>query len=203
MTNAEGFILAGGASSRMGRDKAVLELGSIQFVKRIADSLSPITRRVVLVGPERTGPLNGFPRVSDVYPGWGALGGLHAALHACREGLALIVACDLPFVTADLFSRLISLLGDYDAVIPVQSDGRLQPLCAVYRPLPCTAVTEQLIETGERRPRALLDLVNARRVGFQEIAGLPNSELFFFNVNTPEDYLLAQRSVTGGTEPVV
>ncbi|HYG82174.1 MAG TPA: NTP transferase domain-containing protein, partial [Pyrinomonadaceae bacterium] len=134
MQDVEGFILVGGRSSRMGRDKARLTLGGLDFVGRIRDALAALTARVTLVGPaERCAAWPRLPSVPDFYVEWGALGGLHAAAAAARAEWAVVVACDLPFVTGELFVRLASLRENFDAVVPVQRDGRRQPLCALYR----------------------------------------------------------------------
>ena len=136
MDSVEGFILAGGASSRMGTDKARLLIGDESFVQRIGGRLSEVARKVSVVGKVDSSDLS-FPFVPDVHERWGALGGVHAALAACEAEWALVVACDLPHVTADLFNRLLLLATDFDAIAPVQQDGRRQPLCAVYRVAAC------------------------------------------------------------------
>jgi molybdopterin-guanine dinucleotide biosynthesis protein A len=195
MLEIEGFILSGGASSRMGTNKALLHLGGKQFVLRIAGALRQVCRSVSIVGAKDETNVLGLPAVPDVYPQWGALGGLHAALIACEAEWAAVVACDLPFVTGELFVRLAHLRENFDAVIPVQNDGRPQPLCALYRRAPCLSVAQELIESGERRPRTLLHTVNARRVMTNELTDLEGSSHFFMNVNTPEDYEQARKAV--------
>src|SRR6185295_4885070 len=121
----EAFILAGGASRRMGTDKSQLLIDRQTFAERISETLFKLTDSVTLVGRELEN--SSLPSVADVYPQWGALGGLHAALSACRRDWAIVVACDLPFVTAGLFSSLASLRLDHEAVVPTQPDGRPQP----------------------------------------------------------------------------
>jgi molybdopterin-guanine dinucleotide biosynthesis protein A len=121
MDSCEGFILAGGLSSRMGKDKSRLELGGRTFVERVAEALAAVTSKVSIVGanPQSDtetfklpahvlGDVCSLPLVSDVFEKWGALGGLHGALAASRAEWTAVVACDLPFVTADLFRRLAS-----------------------------------------------------------------------------------------------
>jgi molybdopterin-guanine dinucleotide biosynthesis protein A len=193
MLDAEGFILVGGASSRMGTNKALLDVGGRNFVERIHAALSFIASETSLVGAQAWyagWPL--LPIVPDVHVKWGALGGLHAALLACRAKWAAIVACDLPFVTGELFVRLASLRENFDAVAPVQPDGRLQPLCTLYRTEACRERAAELIRAGERRPRALLDTVKMRRVAFDELYDLDGADRFFINVNTPQDYATAR-----------
>jgi len=182
----QAFILAGGQSRRMGSDKSQLRLQNQTFVDKIAATLTDVAGAITLVGARYSHPH--FPSVADVYPQWGALGGLHAALSACKSEWALVVACDLPFVTAELFQYLVSLRTDHEAVVPLQSDRRPQPLSALYRIQPCLSRATKLIETGHRRPLDLLELVNTRWVPFTELTNLHQAEKFFVNINTPEDY---------------
>jgi molybdopterin-guanine dinucleotide biosynthesis protein A len=198
MASIEGFILAGGQSRRMGTDKSRLMINGQTFLERIAVELSAITGSVAVVGPARA-PVDldlpnsnvgqtGIRHVTDVYPNWGALGGVHAALSACCSGWALVVACDFPFVTRDLFTRLAELRDDVEAVAPIQSDLVSQPLCSLYRVTPCLGRAEELIKSGERKPIALLQSVRTRWVSFSEIADLEGASHFFDNINSPEDY---------------
>jgi molybdenum cofactor guanylyltransferase len=188
MLDVEGFILVGGKSSRMGQDKSRLLFGGQTSVERIAAELQPATSQVTLVGSAN--PNRDFKVVPDLHASWGALGGIHAALSVCRAGWALIVACDAPFVTRDLFARLQALSQQElpDAVVPIQPDGRPQPLCALYRHGPCWRAAEELIANGEHTPRVLLANVRTRWVQPDELKDLPGAENFFFNVNTPADY---------------
>ncbi|MFN2452900.1 MAG: molybdenum cofactor guanylyltransferase [Pyrinomonadaceae bacterium] len=196
MTDIESFILIGGASRRMGSDKARLNLGGRTFVARIADALSPITNTISIVGARTECESFNLPVVEDVYAGWGALGGVHAALRACRTEWAAIVACDLPFASAELFVRMASMREDFDAVAPLQSDGRPQPLCALYRAQTCVFRAEELIEAHERRARALLRVVATRFVSSDELADLRDAPLLFANINTAEDYARALKTVS-------
>jgi molybdopterin-guanine dinucleotide biosynthesis protein A len=182
----QGFILAGGASSRMGTDKSQLRLEQQTFTERIAATLLKITDSVSVVG--RDSDESSLPSVADVYPKWGALGGIHAALAACSREWAIVVACDLPFVTAELFSYLAALRMDHDAVVPIQEDGRPQPLAALYRVAPCLQQATELIEAGRRRPVDLLDAVKTCWVAFDELRNFARAQSFFVNINTPEDY---------------
>lgn len=199
MDSIEGFVLAGGASSRMGTDKAQLVLDGRTFVERIATALTAAANPITIVGANRAGN-DGFSLsgqmlavVPDVVESWGALGGLHAALSSARADWAFVVACDLPFVTGELFLHLAGLRGDFDAVAPVQEDGRPQPLCSIYRTASSRSIIEKLIKGGERRPVTLLQSVRTRWVAFEELANLDGASRFFENVNTPEDYARAEQ----------
>ena len=192
MFEMEAFILAGGASSRRGSDKARLRLGEQTFVERIAGALAPVALKVSVVSSRPDAGAWNMAVVPDVYAGCGTLGGLHAALFHSRSGWTAVVSCDLPFVTAELFRRLASFVRDgVDAVAPLQADGFLQPLCALYAREKCLEMAEDLLRSGELRPRELLRRVCARLVLFEELSELEASAHFFSNVNTPEDYARA------------
>lgn len=196
MFDVQGFILVGGASRRMGQDKAELRLGANTVLHRIAAELSAAASSVTLVGARQEYPGVQSPNVPDVHEKWGALGGIHAALSAAKTDWSIVVACDLPFVTRDLFARLKSLTDEsFDAIVPMQPDGRPQPVCALYRRDPCLPEIERLIGAGEHTPRALLANVRARHVQFAELNDLPGAENFFLNLNTPQDFERAKRLV--------
>jgi molybdopterin-guanine dinucleotide biosynthesis protein A len=195
MLDVEGFILVGGASSRMGNDKSALVLGEQTVVERIAMAMSGVAKKISVVGSRpRIYP---FPIVHDLAESWGPLGGIHAALNAAKAKWCFIIACDLPFVTSDLLERLLHLRSNdsaiFDAVVPIQADDYPQPLCAVYETTSCLAAAEQSIASGEHSPRALLDKVNTRYVPFNDLADLAGADDFFFNLNTPEHYERAKR----------
>jgi molybdopterin-guanine dinucleotide biosynthesis protein A len=187
MQAIEGFILAGGQSRRMGKDKWKLVLEGQSFVERIANEMAVVVTSVTVVG-NTSEAAEAIRTVRDVYPQWGALGGVHAALTHCSAEWALVVACDLPFVTRVLFAKMGSLRDNWDAVVPVQRDQIPQPLCALYRVDPCRSQAEIMINSGERKPIALLQSVRTRWVTFSEVEGIEGAASFFDNINTPQDY---------------
>jgi molybdopterin-guanine dinucleotide biosynthesis protein A len=195
MQTIAAFILAGGASRRMGTDKSQLILDGESFVERIAAALAKIGGEITVVGKPATDSTK-LRYVPDIYPNWGALGGVHTALASSAAPWCLIVACDFPFVTAELFSRLASLREYFEAVAPIQSDGIPQPLCALYQTERCLGRAEELINSGERKPLALLQSVQTRWVPFADLADLAGAERFFDNINTADDY---DRIVAKGT----
>jgi len=203
--DVEGFILVGGQSSRMGSDKSQLVFGKQTAVEHIVVALRPLTTMVRLVGARVQAEANGLDSVPDTHERWGALGGIQAALGACHSEWAVIVACDLPLVSHELFLRLWQLVkrnpGTCDAIVPIQPDERPQPLCAIYRREPCSETVERLIAEGEHKPRALLAKIRTRWVEFRELADLPGSEHFFLNVNTPQDYEQAVRALASLQTP--
>ncbi|HEY0349959.1 MAG TPA: molybdenum cofactor guanylyltransferase, partial [Pyrinomonadaceae bacterium] len=138
MLDVEAFILVGGRSSRMGKDKAGLPFGDRSAVALIAASLQVVSHTIRSVGGA-VPAVEGLPNIADAHDRWGPLAGIEAALCNSNSEYSLIVACDLPFVTGKLFERLIGVANHSAAIVPLQSDGRSQPLCAIYRRTPCLA----------------------------------------------------------------
>jgi molybdopterin-guanine dinucleotide biosynthesis protein A len=195
VVNFEGFILGGGASSRMGKNKAHLKLGGKTFVERAALSLSAIEpRRIFLVGDfTNENEATDIEILPDVFESdsRASIIGLHTALfHAETEWIA-VLACDLPFASGALFKILTEFLqNEFEAIVPLQKDERAQPLCALYRKT-CLPKVEAALASNEWSLKKLLEKLETRFVRFEEISDLPNAENFFFNVNTPADFARA------------
>lgn len=184
MTNLDAFILIGGRSSRMGRDKATLEIGGKTFVERARDTISNAfpASAITLVAARLDQVSNDLPVIVDIHKDRGPLGGLDAALKHSTEDCAFILACDMPLVTETSLQFLASFIdGDHDAVVPIQPDGRLQPLCAFYRVAACqSVVNEMLSSTDTLATAAIFDRVRTCTV---QVSGD-----VFTNVNTPEEF---------------
>lgn len=193
MLDVDGFILVGGESSRMGEDKSRLLVNGKTTVSLIAEALRPVTASIRIVGSHSEPSKDSLPNIPDLQNKWGPLGGIQAALRAGRSKFCVVVACDLPFVTTELFARLLSSREISDAIVPMQKDGRPQPLCAVYQREPCLVATENAIADNQHSPRAMLDRVRTRYIAFDELTNLPGSDHFFFNLNRPEDYESAKQ----------
>jgi len=149
MLDVEGFILVGGMSSRMGKDKSQLVFGDRTSVALIAASLQGVTRTIRTVGAA-VSAVERLANIADAHNQWGPLAGIEAALGNANSEYCLVVACDLPFVTAKLFERLIGVADRWEAIVPLQSDGRPQPLCAIYRRSACLAAARKAIANDER-----------------------------------------------------
>lgn len=202
----EGFVLVGGASRRMGTNKCLLHIDGVSLVSRVAGVLAATTARVRLVGKEPTVPEWSrvseqdkiqVPFVADVYrtadgaSPRSALTGLHAALWHARTAWVAVIACDLPFVTSDFVERLSGLRAareGIEAVIPVQPDGRRQPLCALYRRAPCLRRATEALDSGDHELNAFLRRLRTHEVRAHEVRDLPGARRFFVNLNTPDEY---------------
>lgn len=177
-----GFLLAGGRSSRMGSNKALLPFKGKTLIEHIAAEVSTVTHDVTLIGDSRLYVNFGYPIIQDIFVRCGPLSGIHAALHHSTAERNLIVACDMPEITAEFLSGLIERAeqGSAEVVLPVGPSGLPEPLCAVYhaRALP---VIEQALRRGVRK---VTDGLQGLAV---ELWHVPDSRLFH-NLNTPEDW---------------
>jgi len=191
------FVLAGGRSSRMGVDKAFLELGGKPLIARAVQLARGVTPDVRIVGdPEKYAPY--APAVSDRFVGRGPLGGIHAALTASSSDLSLILAVDLPFLDERFLSYLIAQAAVSGATVTVPStDGYFQPLCAAYR-RQFADVAEQALEAGRNKIDALFRSVRLRIIPEEELKGNGFSMSMFRNLNTPEEWGAAKREFPRG-----
>lgn len=195
MMNIDSFILIGGRSTRFGSPKALLKLDGRPLLDRTADTIRAALAetRITLVtsGPEQfLGLGTDLAFIFDIYEGRGPWGGLHAALAYARTEWIFVTACDYPRLEVDLLKYLAGLIdGTFDAIVPIQPDGRIQPLCAFYRVKPCLKIVEDILERNRPTPplRDIFESVNTRFVKFEELSDLPNAENFFQNINTPGD----------------
>jgi len=187
-----GIILAGGASRRLGRNKALLELGGRSLLAQARAKIHPLCREVIVVGdPGGTGQLWGTRHVADIYPGHGALGGIHAGLQAARTEYSLIVACDMPFLNRDLLWYMIGEVDSYDVVIP-RLNGLTEPLHALYS-RNCLGPIEGILARRGGRIISFFPQVRVRYIEQAEVDRFDPEHHSIFNINTAEDWRRAQK----------
>lgn len=177
-----GFVLAGGRSSRMGTDKALLRLQGETLLERAAQAVAFAAGSAVIVGdPLRYGAFR-YPVIPDTIRDSGPLGGIEAALAFTDAEWNLIVACDMPGLSGVALAALVSEAGktlDADVLIP-DFDGSAQPLCALYHRRSLETIRQAL--RGDRRK--IMDAIRPLRVIHVPVS----DEEMFRNVNTPEDW---------------
>jgi molybdopterin-guanine dinucleotide biosynthesis protein A len=163
---------------------------------------------VVVVANEPAGyEAEGWPVRPDVIPGIGALGGIHTAVAwAVAEGLrgCLVLACDMPFVPPSLFVELADALQPGTVVVPESRGPRgMEPLCAAYA-VECLPAIRRAIDRGDRAVVSFFPDVDVRVVDLATVSRLGDPARVFFNVNRPEDRVLAESLLTeGGRDPLM
>lgn len=191
----DGFILAGGASSRMGVAKENLLLGGRTLLQRAVSTAKAISDSPVrVITRDRSDIVDGFSYIIDQpVPGPNAgvqapIVGLYTALKTSSAEWVLVLAADLPFVSAELLKLLSDCRTDeLDAVVPIQPDGRRQPLCSLYRRVTCLDAVREVLTGDDLSFSALLAKVQVGDVATPKYRYLSGYESMFLNVNTPDD----------------
>jgi molybdopterin-guanine dinucleotide biosynthesis protein A len=187
MSEIAAFVLAGGRSSRMGRDKAFLELQGRTLLERALVIARSISDEVSIVG-QREKFAAFAPVIEDLYPGQGPLAGIHAALTASRSELNFIIALDTPFLDLKFAQYLVEQARQSDATVTVPRVARqAQPLCAVYR-REFAAVAEEALRLGKNNIVPLFAAVSTREINDAELRNLAFDRHMFDNLNTPEEW---------------
>lgn len=196
MLSISGVILAGGQSQRMGVNKAFLEFDGRPIIERVVEKVSLVGEEVILVSntPDEYAHL-GYRVVSDVFPGQGPLGGIYSGLKAARNSIALVVACDMPFLNASLLRYMILLSPGHDVVVP-RIGEEMEPLHALYSKT-CLLAMESLLRRDDLRIVSFYSRVRVRYIERQEIEVLDPKHLSFFNVNSPGDLQRAKALAAG------
>jgi len=200
MHDCVGVLLAGGAARRFGgQPKGLARMDGVRIADRALAALRDASTAPLVIAndPAAAEWFPGERIVADETPGLGPLGGLATALHAAEGAPILVVAWDMPFVTAELL-RELRRRGEAGAraVVPVHgTDGWAEPLCAWYA-ASALPICRALLEAGARRAGALLDalLPDAETVGDEELARFGDPARLFTSVDTP-----AALAALGGT----
>ena len=200
-----GIILAGGKSRRMGQNKALIQLGDDSLIEHVIRRMRLVVDELLLItnNPDEYAHL-GLLMHGDIVPDTGALGGIYTGLTYASYDAVLCVGCDNPFLVPNLLTYLVSVLGEYDAVIPYtysrnnkdigvtnpsHRDDRitLQTLCAAYAKR-CLPIIELMLQESELRVHALAECAHIQRVSPEVWQAFDSEGMSFFNINTPEDF---------------
>ena len=186
-------VQAGGKSSRMGEDKALIRLGGIPLIERVLTRIDGLADEILITSnrPETLAHLN-LRMAGDEVPGAGALHGLKTALSAARGEVVLILSCDTPFVSRELLEHLLDRAHEADVIVPKHGD-KYEPLQAVYNRARCLPAVEAALVSGERRMVSFYPQVRVLPIEEHVLSKLDPSGLSFFNVNTAEDLERAEQ----------
>ncbi|CAN5307224.1 molybdenum cofactor guanylyltransferase [soil metagenome] len=199
--NFTGYVLAGGKSSRMGSDKALLEIGGKTFLENAIDALRPHCSTVKIILNRSQNHFiekltDQIPNIFDIYENRGALGGIHTAFKNCKTEFAIILAVDLPFVSSQAIEKLSEIalaFNEFSAFVPRQNDGKLQPLCAIYRTKDCLSEIENFLET--EKSASVKSFLNKIPIKIVEQEIFADKKDIFFNVNNPRDFQELQHNL--------
>ena len=192
----------------MKQDKAWLEVDGAPMIERVVAAAGPAAGRLGIIVNAANPQIERYERLAescdaglifDLHEHLGPLGGVHTALAHCGAGeSALILACDLPFITTDLLMFLCGVHqgeNPQSITVPLDQSNRPQPLAAIYDQS-LEATVGQMLAANELRVDLLYSRVSTRRISFAEFANLRDAERFFINVNTPEEYIAALHRIS-------
>ena len=185
-------IQAGGRSSRMGEDKALLKLHGVPLIELVLHEIEDLTDEILITtnNPKSLEYLH-VRLVTDPMPGEGALRGLHTALASANNEHVLVIACDMPFVQKELLAAMLSINSSDDVIVPML-DGNYEPMHAIYLRTPCLQAVENALNAGEKKLTSFFHNVRVHTLG-EEIIGMYDPEgLSFYNINTPQDLQMAE-----------
>lgn len=194
---ATGVVLAGGASRRMGRDKAALVLDGEPLLARVVNRLREAIDQVMVIGPPDRARI--VPDVSvfpDLEPGLGPLGGIYSALRHATTPRIFVAATDMPFLCPALVRHLIDLSRDHPIVVP-RTDRGTEPLHAVYSQ-ECVPAILASLRAGDLAVASVFARVPARVVERHEWMQYDPDGLSMLNVNTPEEWATARALAARG-----
>jgi molybdenum cofactor guanylyltransferase len=192
MEDVIAFVVAGGKSSRMGQDKALLKLAGRTLLERILELARGVSQEVRVVG--NTAKFAAFaPVIEDVFRDQGPLAGIHAALRSTSTDLNLVLAVDLPFLDADFLRYLIAQARATTALVTVpRAGGAWQTLCAVYR-RGFAEYAEECLRQGKNKIDPLFARVQTKVIEESELLQHGFSPGLFRNLNTPEEFRQAEK----------
>jgi molybdopterin-guanine dinucleotide biosynthesis protein A len=189
--NVTGIVLVGGASRRMGQNKAFLQLGGKVLVEIVIERMASVCAEVLVVaGDVRPYVGLGVPAVTDRFQGVGVLGGLHAGLEAASHELVLAVGCDMPFLNADLLGAFVGWVEGFDVAVFRQGEY-VDPLHGAYRRT-CLPAIEAVIRDRRRRIVSFFPQVRVRYVTPDDVIPIDPDLRSFRNVNTPDEWEAVQ-----------
>jgi molybdenum cofactor guanylyltransferase len=186
------IILAGGRSTRMGSNKALLPLPGkehLTFVEHLFSTLTPLCAETILVARDAADAANyvlpGVHVITDKMPDQGPLMGLYSGLSAIHAQRALVVAVDMPFIRPALVTFLLSQPRSNSLLVPVVNNIP-QVLLALY-PRTILPLVEQLLQQGRHDPRSLLDTAPVQYIPEDHLRALDSDLRSFININTPQE----------------
>jgi len=188
-------IQAGGMSARMGEDKALKRFLGRPLIQRVIDRLSPIADELIVTTnrPAEYEFLN-LRLIPDLKPGRGALGGLYTAIASATSPLVAVVACDMPFASQMFFEGALKLMVEEEAdVVIAKTDEGYEPIHALYRRETCLPAIESAIDADQWKVISWFPQVKVRLLTSNEVKSFDPSGLCFWNLNTPEEFIEAEK----------
>lgn len=196
-----GVVLAGGRSSRYGKNKALVELNNVPLIERVLHVMEAIFHHVIIITntPKEYEYLQ-IPMFQDLVKGLGPLGGIYTGLEVIPNGAGFFVACDMPFLNPYLIRYMTGIMDGFDVVVPRVSEW-IEALHGLYAK-ECRGSIEGLIRSGDYQIFQFFSSVSVRFVEEDEIRRWDPDMRSFLNVNTPDELRRLERFPSGGAAAI-
>jgi molybdopterin-guanine dinucleotide biosynthesis protein A len=181
-----GIILAGGQSSRMGTDKAMLQINGKALLEKAIEICRPVCHEILISSNNSDHENFGYIIIPDEIKNCGPIGGIFSCLKKSETNWNFVISVDSAFVTEDFVQFLISETGVFDAVVPIHENGK-EPLVAVYHKSCVPAILEQL-KLKDYKMHHLLNVLNTKFTNAD--SWVKKYPAIFKNLNRPEDFIL-------------
>lgn len=196
-----GVVLAGGKSSRFGKDKALIQFEGKPLVKWVMEVIDEVVDEVILSvssGPENSNFMEGLGAnvriVMDAKPGLGPISGLLSSFKEAKGDYVAVAPCDSPFIKPELYTLLFNKAEGHDGAVPFINNF-WEPLHAVYRRKPFIVGLEKALSAGKNRPVDTYPYLNIKKVNQEEVRVVDAEVLSFININTRDDLLKAKKII--------
>ncbi len=187
-----GIILAGGKSSRYGRNKALVEIHGVRLIEQVIRVMEPLFERLIII----TNTLQDYaylklPMFEDLIKGLGPIGGIFTGLQTMSDEAGFFVACDMPYLNGELVRHMADVMEGFDVVVP-KVDWKVEPLHAIYTKR-CIPAIKELIDNKDYQIIKCFQGVRVRYLNKEEILDFDPELRSFFNINRPEEMLNATK----------
>jgi molybdopterin-guanine dinucleotide biosynthesis protein A len=194
------IILAGGKSSRLGRNKALQIIDGKSLIQQVVDRLGSLSTEIIIVTARGEAipcySIVEVKTVADIYPEKGPLVGIYSGLLSASSSRVIAVGCDTPFLSVSLLKYMTQICTAYDVVVP-RIKSKLEPLCAVYSKN-CSGPIQNLLQQNELRIDKLFSMVKVKYVGKDAVNRFDPDHLSFFNINSQPDLDRARKLAAEG-----
>jgi len=181
-----GIVLAGGKSFRMGTDKGMIQWKGKTLAEHALEIISPLCTEIFISANSNDYNHFGYPILNDQYPDCGPIGGILTCMNQISTDLGIVIPIDMPFVTTEIYRKLMPQKETYDIIVALDHDSWHQPLCSIFNKSIIPAMEEQ-INSGDLGLPALYSKVRTKKVRFQLDQEYYNKNIFF-NINSQADF---------------
>ena len=181
-----GLILAGGKSSRFGKNKALVEVGGVRLIERVIKVMGSVFKQVIIITntPDEYAYLK-LPMIEDLIKGLGPLGGLYTGLESISNETGFFVACDMPFLSEPLIRHIVEFRNEFDVILP-KIDWKIEALHGLYNKR-CLPAIRELIDSQQYQVIRFFPKMRVKYLDEAEIRKYDPELKTFFNINEPRE----------------